>query len=213
MDIAHLRKNYCQAGLSKKEATPAPWELFSTWFEQALEAELPEPNAMSLATTGDTGQPNIRTVLLKAFDSSGFVFFTHYQSTKGQEIAQNPQAALLFPWVALERQIKILGKVEKISVEESTKYYQSRPRGSQLGAWVSNQSSVIASRQVLEDELKAMEQKHGANSKIALPPAWGGYRVIPHSIEFWQGRENRLHDRLRYTLQSDASWLIERLAP
>lgn len=212
MDIKDLRQEYRRTGLRRKDLKEDPLKQFELWFQQACEVNLPEPNAMSLATVSLTGEPSLRTVLLKYFDSEGFVFFTNYESTKARQIQDNPQVALLFLWVPLERQVKIVGKASKISTSESLKYFATRPRGSQLGAWCSQQSSVISSRQILEMKLDEMKRKF-FNREVPLPSFWGGYRVVPHGIEFWQGRSNRLHDRFLYLRQEDGSWKIERLAP
>ncbi|MFM8448572.1 MAG: pyridoxamine 5'-phosphate oxidase [Haliscomenobacter sp.] len=212
MDISTMRKEYVRIGLSEEDLAPEPFQQFSTWFEQALAGGIEEPNAMSLGTVAASGQPSQRTVLLKYFDEQGFVFFTNYESRKAQEIDANAQVSVLFPWYGLERQVIVLGRAEKVSTMESVKYFLSRPKGSQLGAWVSNQSSVITSRSILLakfEELK--EQFH--NKEIPHPAHWGGFRIIPHHIEFWQGRENRLHDRFVYSLQADGSWIVNRLAP
>jgi pyridoxamine 5'-phosphate oxidase len=186
-----------------------PIDQFQLWFLQAMEANIVEPSAMSLATSDDS--IGIRTVLLKYFDEKGFVFFTNYESKKSKQIQQNPQAAILFPWLALERQVKIVGKVEKITKLESLKYFSSRPKNSQLGSWASQQSSRISSRSVLAEQFTSMKKKF-SSGEIPLPDFWGGYRVVPRSIEFWQGRENRLHDRFIYEL-SDDKWTIGRLSP
>lgn len=211
MDISHLRENYTRDGLDRDNLASDPFEQFDLWFKQAQEAQLTEPNAMSLATVSKDGSPSLRTVLLKFFDTNGFVFFTNYSSKKSQDIADNPQVSLLFPWLPLERQIKICGRAEKISKADSLKYFTSRPHGSQLGAWVSHQSSVITGRKILELKLDEMKRKF-KEGKVPLPDFWGGYRVVPETIEFWQGRPNRLHDRFQYT-RTDDSWNIERLAP
>ena len=211
-NIADLRRNYTQAGLTEAEAALNPFQQFQTWFDQALSAELPEPNAMTLATATASGKPSARIVLLKGFDEEGFVFYTNYSSHKGQELADNPWGSLVFWWAELERQVRIDGPVEKVSQEESEAYFQSRPIGSQLGAWASPQSKVIASREELEQKMTDLEEKY-KNETIPKPPQWGGYRLIPHELEFWQGRPNRLHDRLRYRQQTDGTWLRERLAP
>ena len=207
-----LRKEYTRAGLQREDLQPDPFQQFEKWFQQACSAQLVEPNAMSLATVFPTGEPTIRTMLLKYFDSSGFVFFTSYESPKALDMAQNPQVALLFTWLSLERQLRINGLAEKISTAESLKYFLTRPRGSQLGAWSSQQSHIIGSRQLLEMKFDEIRRKF-QEGEIPLPAFWGGYRVVPHRFEFWQGRENRLHDRFRYTLQPDDSWEIARLAP
>lgn len=210
--VANLRRNYTRAGLNESETDPNPLIQFQTWFDQALNADLPEPNAMTLATADSQGTPSARIVLLKGLDDTGFVFYTNYKSEKAQQLAENPAAALVFWWVELERQVRIEGSVEKVSQAESEEYFASRPIGSQLGAWASPQSRVIESRRVLEEKSWELEQKY-YNKTIPKPPHWGGYRLIPTEIEFWQGRPNRLHDRLHYRQQSDGSWLRERLAP
>ena len=211
MDISNLREEYTQAGLSRASLLSSPFEQFELWFRQAQQAQLAEPNAMSLATASDQAVPALRTVLLKYFDDNGFVFFTNYSSNKARDISVNPQVALMFPWVALERQVVIQGRAEKISSAESLRYFISRPPGSQLGAWVSHQSSVITGRKVLEMKLAQMQQKF-RDGKIPLPDFWGGYRVVPEKIEFWQGRPSRLHDRFLYSRQA-GEWHIDRLAP
>lgn len=208
-DLSNLRKEYLQSGIIKEDLSQNPIEQFSLWFSQAMDADIIEPSAMSLATSDDS--IGIRTVLLKYFDERGFVFFTNYESKKSKQIQNNPQAAILFPWLALERQVKIIGSVEKITKLESFKYFSSRPKDSQLGAWSSQQSSKISSRSVLAEQFASMKKKF-SSGEIPLPDFWGGYRVIPKSIEFWQGRENRLHDRFIYELSS-GQWTISRLSP
>lgn len=210
--IADLRKDYTLEGLSETEIDLNPFIQFKKWFDQALAAQLPEPNAMTIATAMPDGKPSARMVLLKDFDERGFVFFTNYNSRKGQELAENPQAALVFWWAELERQVRISGHVEKVSENESDNYFHSRPPNSRLGAWVSNQSEVIESREVLEQRMQEFQSKY-ENQEIPRPSHWGGLRVIPAEIEFWQGRSSRLHDRLLYTRLDDGSWKIERLSP
>jgi len=210
--VADLRRNYTRAGLNETEADPNPFIQFQTWFDQALSGELPEPNAMTLATATAEGKPDARIVLLKGFDEEGFVFYSNYNSQKGQQLAANPWAALVFWWAELERQVRIEGYVEKVSVEESEAYFASRPFDSQLGAWASPQSELISSRSVLEDNIAQLQHKYDGQ-KVPKPPHWGGYRLFPTEFEFWQGRPSRLHDRLRYRQQSDGSWVRERLAP
>ncbi len=211
MDLHDLRQEYTRQGLDLPELDPDPVVQFEKWFKQAGDAGLIEPNAMSLATASADGMPLVRTVLLKAFDRDGFVFYTNYGSRKAKHLAENPHAALLFAWLGLERQVQINGRVEKVSAAETLKYFLSRPYGSQLGAWVSRQSSVVDSRSLLLGKLEEMKRKF-AEGKVPLPEGWGGYRVVPESIEFWQGRPSRLHDRLLYSKNGDA-WRIDRLAP
>jgi pyridoxamine 5'-phosphate oxidase len=211
--LADLRKDYSLAGLLEKDLAKDPFRQFDKWFQEAEAAKLTEPNAMTLATTGSDGRPSARTVLLKGVDGRGFVFYTNYESRKGRELANIPRAALLFPWLALERQVIVEGSVARVTREESEAYFHSRPRASQLGAWVSAQSSVITGRGVLEDSLKALEAKY-AGKEIPLPPFWGGFRVNPETVDFWQGRRSRLHDRLRYRRDAKTGeWSVERLAP
>lgn len=210
MNIADLRKEYMQRGLSKADVDPNPFEQFGHWFSEAIAAQLTEPNAMTLATATPDGKPSARIVLLKGFDDRGFTFFTNYESRKGRELVANPQAALIFYWPGLERQIRIEGHVTHLTEQESDDYFRSRPRGSRIGAWVSPQSQVIAGRAVLDERLQHFEQQF--QDDVPRPPFWGGYRIEPTMIEFWQGRPNRLHDRLRYRRNSD-NWIIERLAP
>ena len=212
MDIADLRQEYTQMGLSYEDLDPDPFQQFEYWFQQACSANLPDPNAMSLATASSSGAPSLRTVLLKYFDREGLVFFTNYESRKATQITENPQVALLFLWISLERQVIIEGKAAKISLAESLKYFATRPRGNQIGAWCSHQSSVISSRKLLEMKFEEIKQRfqHG---EVPIPDFWGGYRVVPHRFEFWQGRTNRLHDRFLYRRQADCSWEIQRLAP
>ena len=212
MSLANLRQNYTRDGLTEADAASNPFVQFRLWFQQALAAQLPEPNAMSLATITPEGKPTARIVLLKDFNEQGFVFYTNYESNKGKQLLSNPYAALIFWWVQLERQVRVEGKVEMVSPQESDAYFQSRPFGSQLGAWVSEQSQVIPNRAVLEQKLEQLQQQY-QERVVPRPPHWGGVRVIPDVIEFWQGRPNRLHDRLCYRLLADGSWLRERLSP
>ena len=211
-NVADLRKDYQFQGLSETDADRNPFKQFQLWFDQALAAQLPEPNAMTVATVTKSGKPRARVVLLKNFDERGFVFYTNYHSHKGQELADNPQAAIAFWWAELERQVRIEGRVLKVSDRESDEYFHSRPFNSRLGAWASEQSQVIESREVLEQSLQDLKTKY-ENQDIPRPPHWGGFRVIPTAIEFWQGRPSRLHDRLLYSLLDDGSWQIERLSP
>jgi pyridoxamine 5'-phosphate oxidase len=208
--IADLRKDYTQAGL--EQGDPNPFKQFELWFNQVLAADLLEPNAMTLATVTSDGKPDARIVLLKGFDTRGFVFYTNYRSQKGQELAANPHAALVFLWGDLERQVRVVGRVEQATDLEADTYFQSRPLGSRLGAWASTQSEVIPSREVLEARMKALETEYQGR-EIPRPDHWGGFRVVPTEIEFWQGRPSRLHDRLRYRLQDGGVWVIDRLAP
>lgn len=211
-DLARLRREYETTGLRRSDLHPDPIEQFSAWFASALSAALPDANAICLATATPAGRPSARIVLLKGFDQRGFVFFTNYLSGKGRELEANPQAAFALYWVQLERQIRVAGRVEKTTREESAAYFHSRPRGSQLGAWVSRQSEVIDARRILEGRLAEMAERFGPG-QIELPPHWGGYRLLPNEMEFWQGRANRLHDRFRYTRGPAGVWTIERLAP
>ncbi len=211
MNLADMRQQYSTVGITREELHDDPVEQFRAWFEQACQSGIHEPNAMSLATAWRDGRPLVRTVLLKQFDARGFVFFTNFESRKAQQLAENPRAALLFPWVALERQVMIAGTVERVSMADAAAYFITRPVGSQLAAWASPQSTVISSRQLLEMKWDEMKRKF-ADGKIPLPSFWGGYRVLPETFEFWQGRVNRLHDRFQYSRQ-DNGWLIERLAP
>ncbi|MGB3757319.1 MAG: pyridoxamine 5'-phosphate oxidase [Rivularia sp. (in: cyanobacteria)] len=211
-NIAELRQDYTLQGLSETEIDSNPFAQFKEWFDRALSADILEPNAMMVATTTPEGKPSARMVLLKDFDARGFVFYTNYNSDKAQELAENPQAALVFWWAELQRQIRISGRVEKVSDQESDKYFYSRPLNSRLGAWASNQSEVIKSREVLEQNLEELKEKY-QDREIPRPSHWGGIRVIPAEIEFWQGRSSRLHDRLVYTRMEDGSWKIERLSP
>ncbi len=211
MSIADMRKEYTQRGLDTRDVAADPIAQFQIWFEQATGANLPEPNAMTLATATPDGKPSARVVLLKGVDENGFVFYSNYSSRKGNELAGNPRAALVFFWPELERQVRVEGYVEQISTEESDRYFHSRPAGSQLGALASPQSQVIASRNVLEQRLRELDAQY-LNKSIPRPTHWGGYRIVASAVEFWQGRPNRLHDRVRYTYR-DGEWVVERLAP
>jgi pyridoxamine 5'-phosphate oxidase len=214
MSLRDLRREYASRTLNETDADPDPIVQFRQWFDQALGAELTDANAMTLATVGPDGDPSVRTVLLKGFDKDGFVFYTNHVSAKGRDLASRPRAALLFFWAELERQVRITGAVTPVSREESEAYFHSRPRESQLGAWASPQSQVIPSRDVLEAEYRRIGAEYPDPAvPVPLPPHWGGYRVAPERIEFWQGRANRLHDRLLYTRGADGQWTRVRLAP
>ncbi|MCC6412461.1 MAG: pyridoxamine 5'-phosphate oxidase [Saprospiraceae bacterium] len=212
MNIADLRRNYSLESLSEADVLSDPLEQFKRWFEEALNSQLPEPNAMTLATATTGGLPSARTVLLKGLENGGFVFYTNYESRKGRELDENPHAALLFTWLELERQVRIEGRVEKVSAETSNDYFRSRPKGSQIGAWASPQSHTISGREVLEDKIQELTETFKHDDQLPLPPFWGGYVVKPVLLEFWQGRENRLHDRILYSLKGE-HWTVERLAP
>lgn len=209
--LSDLRKSYEQGELDEAMAANEPLSQFKQWLDHALASAVPEPNAMTVATVGSDGRPSTRIVLIKSYDSRGIVWFTNYQSRKGQELAAHPFAALQFHWVELERVVRIEGRVEKVSEQESDTYFHSRPLDSRLGAWASPQSQVISSRGVLVANAAKAAVQHGLNPD--RPPHWGGYRLVPERWEFWQGRKSRLHDRLSYRLQADGRWLKERLAP
>ncbi len=204
--------DYTRGALDEAGADPNPFRQFATWFADAQAANIPDPNAMTVATATPDGRPSARIVLLRGYDERGFVFYSNYESRKGQELATNPVAALIFFWPALERQIRVTGAVAQASRDETDRYFRGRPRGSRLGAWASPQSAVITGRAEVEDRLHGLEQQYPGDD-IPTPPHWGGYRVAPDAFEFWQGRPSRLHDRLRYTRQPDGSWRIDRLAP
>jgi pyridoxamine 5'-phosphate oxidase len=212
MSLADLRKDYSLAGLAEKDLARDPFRQFEKWFQEAEAAKISEPNAMTLATAARDGRPSARTVLLKGLDGRGFVFYSNYESRKGRELDANAAVTLVFPWVALERQVIVEGVAAKVAREESEAYFHSRPRASQLGAWVAQQSTIISGRAVLEDNMKALEKKY-AGQEVPLPPNWGGWRVVPETVEFWQGRRSRLHDRLRFRRGKDGAWSVERLAP
>jgi len=210
--LADLRREYSLAGLTEKDVDPDPLSQFHKWFQEALAAQISEPNAMVLATVGADGWPSTRTVLLKSADANGFSFFTNYESRKGQDLAAHPRASVTFPWIALERQVNVEGTVSKLSREESEQYFKLRPRGSRLGAWASQQSRVISGRAVLEERLRQIEAQYPGED-VPMPPLWGGYSIMPARIEFWQGRPNRLHDRICYRRLTESAWQIERLSP
>jgi len=212
MNLAALRQHYALESLSKADVRPDPIAQFAYWFEEALNSQLIEPNAMTLATASPDGQPSARTVLLKGYGNEGFTFFTNYESRKGVELMANPRASLLFTWLEIQRQIRIEGLIEKIGAEASLEYFQSRPRESQIGAWASPQSKVISNRAVLEEREAAVEKRFEGLEKLPLPPNWGGFLLRPDALEFWQGRLSRLHDRILYT-RNGKGWQIERLAP
>jgi pyridoxamine 5'-phosphate oxidase len=212
MNLADIRTDYRRGRLRREDLRDDPIEQFQIWLNDACRAGLTEPTAMSLATSSKEGRCLLRTVLLKGLDSRGFVFFTNLESRKARHIQENPNVSVLFPWLPLERQVVVTGQAARISTVESLKYFLSRPRGSQLAAWASRQSSVISSRQVLEMEWERLKEKFGAG-EIPLPSFWGGYRVTPDTIEFWQGGHHRLHDRFQYVRQTDGTWIMNRLAP
>lgn len=209
--LADLRRTYVLGSLSETDVAPDPMSQFKRWFDEAVTAKLPEPNAMTLATVGAAGQPSARIVLLKGIDDRGFTFFTNYESRKGLDLAANPRAALLFHWVQLERQVRVEGIVEKVADDESDAYFASRPLGSRVGAWASEQSREVPGRDVLEQRELEYRSKFGDNPP--RPPHWGGYRLVPTAMEFWQGRPSRLHDRIAYRVQPGGAWQIVRLSP
>jgi pyridoxamine 5'-phosphate oxidase len=211
MAIADLRKEYSQASLSESDVCPNPVDQFKLWFEEAVKAAIPEPNAMSLATVGNDGRPSSRIVLVKGFDHEGFTWYTNYASRKGRDLRANQRAALLFHWVELERQVRIEGSVERVSERDSDTYFESRPHGSRIGAIASDQSEKIAGREELEARFNLALRQHGEAPQ--RPAHWGGYRLRPSYVEFWQGRQSRLHDRIAYALEADGTWRRERLQP
>ncbi|MDO1444689.1 pyridoxamine 5'-phosphate oxidase [Rhodocytophaga aerolata] len=212
-NLAAIRKEYTLQDLTLEQTAPEPFTQFQQWLAEALEAKVPEPNAMHLATVSANGRPSGRIVLLKGLTEKGFVFFTNYQSRKGQELASNQWASLTFFWPELERQVRIEGSTELISAQQSDAYFHSRPRGSQIGAWASPQSQQIPGRQVLEENTTRLKEEFGQEQLIPRPPHWGGYCIVPDSIEFWQGRPSRLHDRIVYTKTAENTWQKHRLAP
>lgn len=212
MDLSQFRREYLRGGLSRADLKTDPVSQFTDWFEQARKTDIPDPTAMILATVGPNGQPSQRTVLLKYYDETGFVFFTNYESRKAEEMKTNSRVSLLFVWLDLERQVQINGIASKISHAESAKYFMSRPKESQMAAWVSSQSHKLSSRQILMQKFQEMRTKIG-EGKVPLPSFWGGYKVAPLEVEFWQGRKNRLHDRFLYTKNDNDNWELDRLAP
>jgi pyridoxamine 5'-phosphate oxidase len=215
-ELAAMRRSYRRAGLSETDLAPDPYTQFARWLITAAEAELPEPNAVILATADERGRPSARTVLLKGYDEAGFVFYTNYRSRKARDLAVNPHASLLFPWQAIDRQVTVLGMVSRVSAEQSAAYFRTRPRDSQLGAWASRQSTTIASRAELDERFAELAKRWPPGTQVPTPDFWGGYRLRPDIVEFWQGRESRLHDRLRYRRAEHGDtveWVIERLAP
>lgn len=212
MQLDEMRRRYAQRSLERADLQPDPFAQFDGWMRAAIETQLLEPNAMALATVAAGGAPSLRTVLLKGFDPRGLVFFTNYASNKARDLAANAQVALLFTWLPLERQVSVTGRAGRISTAESLKYFLSRPRDSQIGAWASRQSEVVTNRSLLETKFAEMKVKF-LKGEVPLPDFWGGYRVTPQTFEFWQGRPSRLHDRFRYTRRPDDTWQIERLMP
>ncbi|MFZ0324349.1 MAG: pyridoxamine 5'-phosphate oxidase [Actinomycetes bacterium] len=210
--LAALRRSYGLAGLDEADVSPDPFAQFERWLGDAVAAELVEPNAMVLATADGDGRPSARTVLLKGAGPDGFVFFTNYGSRKARELMTNPQASLVFPWTALERQVVVVGDAEPLDAAANAAYFHARPHGHQVGAWASRQSEVVASREVLEAQFAAMTEKYPEGTSVAVPDFWGGFRVVATTVEFWQGRGNRLHDRIQYR-RDGAAWVVERLSP
>ncbi|MFI5973190.1 pyridoxamine 5'-phosphate oxidase [Streptomyces sp. NPDC051452] len=217
LDPAAMRKQYRAAGLDERNLATHPMDQFAGWFEDAARAALHgtlyEPNAMVVSTTDATGRPSSRTVLMKQFDTDGFVFYTNYDSRKGRDLAQNPYVSLLFPWHPIARQVIVTGIARRTGRDETTAYFRTRPHGSQLGAWASAQSTVVASRAELDAAYADLEARYPEGEQVPVPPHWGGFRVAPETVEFWQGRQNRLHDRLRYVCEPAGTWRVERLSP
>ncbi|MFD4259606.1 pyridoxamine 5'-phosphate oxidase [Streptomyces sp. NPDC058534] len=213
-DLASMRKQYRAEGLAESELAAGPVEQFARWFKQAaMEGGLFEPNAMVVSTADAEGRPSSRTVLLKHFDEQGFVFYTNYDSRKGRELGSNPYVSLLFPWHPMARQVIVTGVARRTGRDETAAYFRTRPHGSQLGAWASAQSSVVAGRDDLDAAYAGLAERYPRGEQVPVPPHWGGFRVAPREVEFWQGRENRLHDRLRYVAEADGGWRVERLSP
>ncbi|MFF8994951.1 pyridoxamine 5'-phosphate oxidase [Streptomyces sp. NPDC014983] len=217
LDPAAMRKQYRADGLAEQDLATHPMDQFARWFEDAARAALHgtlyEPNAMVVATADAEGRPSTRTVLMKQFDTEGFVFYTNYDSRKGRDLAANPHVSLLFPWHPLARQVVVTGTARRTGRDETAAYFRVRPHGSQLGAWASAQSTVVGSRAELDAAYAELESRYPEGEQVPVPPHWGGFRVVPEAIEFWQGRENRLHDRLRYTARPDGTWQVDRLSP
>lgn len=213
LNLGDFREDYNRDELLEADAAKDPFRQFAKWFQTAIDTKIPEPNAMILATATANGRPSARVVLLKEVEAESFVFYTNYRSRKGLEMAENPHAAMVFNWLELHRQVRIEGLIEKVPGEMSTEYFQSRPKGSQIGAWASPQSKIIPQRELLENNVRELEAEYNAADKLPRPEHWGGYRLVPHTVEFWQGRTSRLHDRLLYTLKSKGEWEMVRLAP
>ncbi|MBX2927056.1 MAG: pyridoxamine 5'-phosphate oxidase [Saprospiraceae bacterium] len=213
LDLEKLRQEYAERTLDASDADPDPFRQLEHWLADALEAGLPEPNAMTLATCTPDGKPSARVVLLKGIEGGGLDFYTNYESRKGRELEENPRAAVVFLWLELQRQLRVEGRVERVSEEQSSRYFQSRPIGSQIGAAASPQSRIMNDRAELERNFAELEKQYNEAGHISRPPHWGGYRIIPDCFEFWQGRRSRLHDRLQYALDAEGKWRLERLAP
>ncbi|WP_185029575.1 pyridoxamine 5'-phosphate oxidase [Streptomyces candidus] len=208
-----MREQYRAEPFTEDTLAPSPMAQFARWFQQAVTGGLHEPNAMVVSTATPDGRPSSRTVLLKAYDAQGFVFYTNYRSRKGDELAGNRYVSLLFPWHQIARQVIVTGTAERVSRAETAAYFRTRPHGSQLGAWASEQSRVVGSREELTAAYAALEERYPEGEKVPVPPHWGGFRVVPEAVEFWQGQENRMHDRLRYVRTRDGAWAVERLNP
>lgn len=213
LNLGEFREDYDREEMLETEVASDPFQQFARWFRTAVSKEVPEPNAMVLATATSDGRPSARVVLLKEVEAEGFVFYTNYRSRKAREMAENPHAALVFNWLELHRQVRVEGLIEKVSGHASTTYFQSRPKGSQIGAWASPQSQEIPDRAVLEENVRELEAEYASAEVLPRPEHWGGYRLVPYRVEFWQGRTSRLHDRLVYTLEKDGNWEMARLAP